>query len=321
MLLLIVISLGEAIGQQCYGVAFEGGGAKGAYEAGVLSILTNPANNINVQYNIITGISIGALTTMIIGNYSVGQEQQMSQQLTNMWFSIQNNSDLFVEWPGGLIEGILFKSSIYNNARSIKFFRSYFGTPQRNVRVGATNLDTGLLQYFDQSIGASFFDGAISSASIPVAFPPHIMEGHAFADGGCVTNLDIPSAVEYCLNITGNQRQITIDIITDEFYSNLANETSFKTRDVLERVYSIQKYDNNAWYLYNTMQAYENVNYRYIAIPSKQLNGSLNFDSSAIRSNYNIGVQDALNLLKSTKNDRATFISQELKRTSLVIYP
>ena len=318
---LLLIIAQEALAQQCYGAVFEGGGAKGAYEAGALSVLTDPTNNIFVQYDIITGISIGALNTMVIGSFPVGQELQMSQKLNEFWFGIQNNSDLFVEWRGGIIEGVLFQKSIYNNARGIEYFRGYFKPPQRNVVVGATNLDTGLFQNFNQSIGSAFFDATISSASIPAAFPPHIMEGYAFADGGCILNLDIPSAIEYCLSKTSNQRLITLDILTDSYYQGLPTETSFKTRDVLERIYEIIKYDSSVWYLYNSMASFPSVNFRYLIYPSKPLHGSLDFNSTSIRDNYNTGVSDTLNAIKPSSQTPRNSIKRSLQDSMKTVFP
>lgn len=317
----LLIIVAETFAQQCYGVAFEGGGAKGAYEAGALSVLTDPSNNIFVQYDIMTGISIGALNTMVIGSFPVGQELQSSQKLNEFWFGIQNNSDLFVEWRGGIIEGVLFQKSIYNNARAIEYFRGYFKAPQRNVVVGATNLDTGLFQNFDQSLGNAFFDAAVSSASIPGAFPPHVMEGYAFADGGCILNLDIPSAIEYCLNKTGNQRLITIDILTDSYYQPLPSETSFKTTSVLERIYEIIKYDSSVWYLYNSFASFPSVNFRYFIYPSKPLHGSLDFNNTSIRDNYSLGVNDTLNAIKLNSECPREAIKRSLQKSIQVIHP
>lgn len=305
---------------QCLGAAFEGGGARGSYEAGVLSVITDPSKNVGVKYNVMTGISIGALTLNSIGGFPIGQEQEMSQFLNEMWFNITDNSDIFNEWRGGLIDGLLFQRGLYNNAKGTEYFHKYSTIPKRNVTVGAANLDFGTFQNFDDSLSSAFFDACVSSGSMPFFFPPHDFVGYTWMDGGTILNLDIPSAVERCLTVT-DESQITIDVLFDSQPNILSNATSFKTIKVIERMNEIRKYDNSIWYLYNSMKAYPKVFFRHLFTPSQTLNTVLNFTKAAIHANYEIGIQDANNVISDPSHSPRSIVQTHYSKFKQVVFP
>jgi predicted acylesterase/phospholipase RssA len=318
--ILILSILRNFASGQCLGLVIEGGGAKGSYEAGVLSVITDPSKGINVKYNIMTGISIGALTLNSIGGFPQGQELEMSQFLNQMWFNITDNSDLFTEWKGGLIEGLLFQQGLYNNDNGIEFYRRFSKSPLRNVTVGSTNLDYGLFENFNESVGLAFLDASISSASIPFFFPPHKFVGFTWADGGCILNLDIPLAVERCLTVT-DESSITIDILMDNFHTSLSNSTSFKTPQVFERAYQISQYDKSIWYLYNSMLAYPKVIFRYLFAPSQPLSSTLNFTKAAILENFNVGVKDAEDVISESGHQPQEMMKNWFSSLSKIEFP
>ena len=318
-MILLVSLIFPIVSSQCLGLVLEGGGCRGAYEAGVISVLTNASNNIPSAYNIISGISIGALSTSVMCSYPYGQELQMSQRLNEVWFNITKPSDLFVEWKGGYIDGLLFHAGLLDNSPAVKYFRSYFNPPQRNVSVGTTNLDLGLFFTFNESINLAFFDAAISSASIPFAFTPHHFDGYSWADGGCINNLDMTSAVERCLMIT-DENKIEIDVVFDLYHENLPNATSFKTIKVIERAFEILRADSGIRNFYGSLVAYPSIKIRNLFTPSVPLFKSLNFTSSNIRYNFDVGVKDALEVI-SKKQDYEKIVKEAYNKRKLIVFP
>ena len=89
-----------------------------------------------------------------------------------------------------------------NNGPLFEFLREQISSfPEgykRRVTIAAVNVETGEYTTFDQT-NTAFFDlphAAVSSASIPFAFPPHVWEGRGiFMDGGTVWNVNVDSAV------------------------------------------------------------------------------------------------------------------------------
>lgn len=323
--LFAVLSLVSAqTGPTCRSLSLEGGGSHGAYEAGVLSALVNLTNPSDLTWNAISGISVGAINVGGLIQFPVGQETQAANYLVALWKSLNASTDIYEEWPGGLVAGLLFHSGVYSTEPLSKLLRTDLTKPpQRNFTVGSTNLDTGLFATFNESVGAADIDAILCSAAPPLAFPPHQFEGYTWADGACVMNLDVPMGIERCLEITQEQNIIT-DIIFDTPYAGLANETSFKTRDVLERVYHIWSYDNAVWYVYNVKEAYPKVYFRYVIHPSGPLPGGnipLNFTPAVIDYEIQLGINDTINYLKSQKSGRA--VIQELYEASKskITYP
>ena len=57
-------------------------------------------------------------------------------------------------------------------------------------------------------------DAAVSSAAIPLVFPPHVWEGKGiFMDGGTVRNINIDAAIEQCVDAGFSESQIILDIL------------------------------------------------------------------------------------------------------------
>lgn len=58
-----------------------------------------------------------------------------------------------------------------------------------------------------------FPQAAISSGSIPGAFPPQHFMGYYLYDGGTVWNANVDSAVRQCMEIVDDYSKISLDIL------------------------------------------------------------------------------------------------------------
>jgi hypothetical protein len=126
--------------------------------------------------------------------------------------------------------------------------------------------------------------------------------GTHFADGGCIKNLDIYSAVEKCLAAGAAEEDITIDAIMchDRSIENKPG-TDWKSYGVFWRQQQIQKYDKDMRYIYSAMQDYPNVNFRYLIKPTKKMPGGkipLDFDHPAVTVVLSDGYSDAEAVVK-----------------------
>jgi len=76
-------SLAAAAKDQCYALALSGGGSKGAYEAGVLHGMYHSAQDKSkYQYDVVTGVSAGAINTGAISLFAPGDEENMLEYLS-----------------------------------------------------------------------------------------------------------------------------------------------------------------------------------------------------------------------------------------------
>lgn len=70
---------------KCRGLALRGGGTKGAYEVGALKAFTEKMDPIEYAYDVISGVSIGAVNAAYISTYNRGYEKMAVDWLNEMW--------------------------------------------------------------------------------------------------------------------------------------------------------------------------------------------------------------------------------------------
>ena len=207
-------------------LVLQGGGALGAYQAGVYEGL----HQAGIRPNWLAGISIGALNAAIIAG---SPEAERVARLREFWETICAAS---VEWPAGegLADAMPFAfdlRSLHNAMAAMRalfqgqpgFFKPRFpppfwspfsgeaaasfydtsplaGTLERlvdfdrlnsgevRVSVGAVNVRTGNLTYFDTAerrLGPKHF---MASGALPPGFPAVDIDGEHYWDGGMVSN-------------------------------------------------------------------------------------------------------------------------------------
>ncbi|MGV7216964.1 DUF3734 domain-containing protein [Bradyrhizobium sp. UFLA05-112] len=207
-------------------LVLQGGGALGAYQAGVYEGL----HEAGIRPNWLAGISIGALNAAIIAG---SPEDQRVERLREFWETI---CAWPVGWPAGegLADALPFAfdmRSLHNAMAAMRalfqgqpgFFKPRFPSPfwspfsgdaatsfydtaplQRTleklvdfdrlnagevrVSVGAVNVRTGNLTYFDtteRKLGPKHF---MASGALPPGFPAVEIEGEHYWDGGVVWN-------------------------------------------------------------------------------------------------------------------------------------
>src|SRR5262245_60283628 len=207
-------------------LVLQGGGALGAYQAGVYEGL----HEAGIRPNWVAGISIGALNAAIIAG---SPEFQRVDRLREFWETICANP---VEWPvnEGLTEGLPFTMdlrSVHNIAAATRallmgqtgFFKPRFPPPflslfsgdsatsfydtsplrdtleqlvdfellnsgDTRVSVGAVNVRQGNLVYFDTAQRRLRAEHFMASGALPPGFPAVEIDGEYYWDGGMVSN-------------------------------------------------------------------------------------------------------------------------------------
>lgn len=123
-----------------------------------------------------------------------------------------------------------------------------------------------------------------SSASIPFVFPHQVWsEDLVCMDGGTVWNTNLASAVQRCHEIVDDDSQITMDIIIcgDYQFSTWSDQNN-AYNDYL-RYEDIKSSYQDMGDVFDLMQAFPKVNYRYYIQPSEPLPtglGIINFDNN-----------------------------------------
>ncbi len=194
-----------------------GGGARGAAEAGMIAVLYEHYSHTSSPITIVSGTSVGALNaaalTHAVGN---GAGADAGDFLVNLWLGIREE-DIFRRGRLGKL------STVYRLVRGRALYDSapLADLVQRTLSTAAISASPLSLHVHATELGKRrqvtatnhspyLLDAIVASASIPGAFPPRIIGGVPFVDGGVVANTPLQSAID------DGAEMITILYLDDE---------------------------------------------------------------------------------------------------------
>jgi len=68
-----------------------GGGSKGAYEAGAVHSIVNTLPAPDNQYDVVSGVSVGAINSASFALFAKGDELQLGDFILNLWKNMKND--------------------------------------------------------------------------------------------------------------------------------------------------------------------------------------------------------------------------------------
>ncbi|WP_326909207.1 patatin-like phospholipase family protein [Sedimentibacter sp. MB31-C6] len=220
------------------GIVLEGGGAKGAYQIGVLKSL----KELNIKYDFVVGTSIGAVNGIA---YVLGEYEKFSEMWSNLNFSIENHNKSKHSQPLNLkkilnniddfeskylhSEGInpepiidLYKKNINENAvRSsniIYGLTTYNLTDKKTMNLFINDIPEGFLHEF-----------VFASCNLPI-FTPKSINGKYYLDGSINSRLPIDMVAKRGCNII-----ITVRLRPEEYEFSKYNDV--KIIDIAPEVF------------------------------------------------------------------------------------
>jgi NTE family protein len=163
-------------------LVLSGGGAKGAYQAGVFKALTERGH----RYDLYCGISAGALNASYIAQFPSSVEDAAAIRLVRLWEEIDNPVVYKKRGLFGLMG--VFASSFYKTAPLHKFVRSKvmvrrLKRTDKLLRVSAVDAHTGTTEVFTDK-DDDIVEGVLASAAFPGAFEPIHVREKLMIDGG-----------------------------------------------------------------------------------------------------------------------------------------
>jgi len=219
---------------ECIALLLQGGGALGAYQAGVYQALAEA----DLHPDWVAGISIGAINSAIIAGNA---PDERVAQLRGFWESITGNP-LF-DWaaatehfaPKGDIARSLFNqlsaasamlagapgffaprlpvpwlnppgsldATSFYDTRALKATLERFvdfdriNSGEMRFSVGAVSVRSGNFVYFDNTTREIRPEHVMASGSLPPGFPAVEIEGECYWDGGLISNTPLQWVVEY----------------------------------------------------------------------------------------------------------------------------
>jgi len=192
-------------------LVLQGGGALGAYQAGVYQALHEAC----IEPDWVIGTSIGAINgALIAGNTA----QDRLDRLREFWKRVEHDSPyasaaivaygiraFFVPRVaafGGVHAQVgLDRASYYSTAPLRETLSELVSLECLNAKrtrltVGAVNVRTGAMRYFDSRDRPLGIDHVMASGALPPAFPAVRIDGEAYWDGGVYSNTPIEAVLD-----------------------------------------------------------------------------------------------------------------------------
>jgi NTE family protein len=201
---------------KCRILALRGGGIHGSFEVGVIKAFVNKLDPIDVQYDFISGVSVGAINAAFMALHSKGEEKAGIKELEE--FYVNNKpQDYWNFWPYYVYEPLFTKNSVVDNSRFDDIMSWTFGDRpfKRGISMQSVDLRTGQVVIFDETTPMSVRNLAIkSSTAIPIVFPPVEIDDLVLVDGGAFQNINIGDPIERCREELGfEDHDIIVDIV------------------------------------------------------------------------------------------------------------
>jgi len=326
---LILLHQADA-GEKCRALVLQGGGDKGAYQAGVLyGLVTYTDKPEEFQYDVLTGISVGAVNAISLAQFPKGEEKEAVQYLKDIWANT-TRKDIYKSWPGGIIEGLFFKPSLFNSHPERFYIEKYLKTfpDKRQVTVVATDMNTGKKVSFNENTMNGSLEDAINTAmyssAVPFVFEPQPYLNNTLIDGGWSgEGLDVEDAVARCREIVEDDKDIILDIIFANNISNIrVKRQNYTSLQILARYSQILSYTAGVRAYEYAIENYPDVNFRYVMIASQKLPNQdipLDFNPKNIEFMLNLGIQDAKEALEQGPELGKKRIEQDIKRLNIQI--
>jgi NTE family protein len=74
----------------CRILSMSGGGSKGAYEAGALHSIFNTLEAPDGEYDVVSGVSVGAINSASMALFAKGEEKALGDYLLGLWMNLTN---------------------------------------------------------------------------------------------------------------------------------------------------------------------------------------------------------------------------------------
>lgn len=205
-------------------LVLQGGGALGAYQAGVYAAL----HDAGIEPDWVIGTSIGAINAaLIVGN----PRESRLERLRDFWHTVAHKGiaalwpampglptfwptwhavthglpGFFAPQPGAWLNPLLpldparagyYHTGALRDTLAGLTDPALLGRATPRLTVGAVSVTTGAMRYFDSRDQAIALDHVLASGALPPAFPPVAVDGDLYWDGGIYSNTPVEAVFD-----------------------------------------------------------------------------------------------------------------------------
>lgn len=281
-------------------LVLSGGGRNGSYQVGALKHLLGERG---VQYDVICGVSVGAINGAHMAQFPKGEEGAALASLEELWGAISDRR-VFRHWYrlgklGDALGVILGKPSVYDTSPLWRFIDAHIDRDRivasgHKLCVGAVEVGSWEYRTFTEA-DLSIVDAVKASSAFPIFFRPVEIDGGQWVDGGVRNITPLAEAIH-----AGATR---VDVLMCSLDSVEYDAPKMRLRHlmggVLDTLLSeIDRNDVKISGIYNDLAAHDpDCGKRVVDIrimrPKQGLGPSLEFSPARIRMNMNRGYADA----------------------------
>ena len=217
----------------CYALVLEGGGDKGAYQAGAISEILKSHGDESVQYDVVAGVGVGAINGAHLAGFEKGEEDKAADSLISLWRGL-TQEQVYKSWRwGGIVRGLLFETGMYDSSPLKTYLNGHIKPAKRQFYYGLVNTNTGkYVTKNHESDFSSYVLGILGSASFPGIFPTiEGLDGDAqYYDGAVARSINVADAINNCKKLVGgDETKVTVDVIMNSGGTfNVKDASSFK---------------------------------------------------------------------------------------------
>jgi NTE family protein len=273
-------------------LVLSGGGALGAYQVGALEYLLGEKET---HYDIITGISVGALNGSFVSMYLPGEEKQAITDLGKVWDTVNKDRIYKKNYRMGekvsMALSAVSARSLYDSSPLVQLVKASLdknkiATSGKKLAVGAVSLDTGEARYWDEA-STDIVEAVCASSAYPMFFTPVTIENQLWTDGG-IRNF-IP--MEKAISMGARQLDVIITSPLDRTYKYKNKNTISSLLNMISIL--LDEVSDTDYILGSLFAEYDKIPVKLLC-PEVHLNGNgLNFSQENVILNRKIGYEDA----------------------------
>lgn len=183
-------------------LVLSGGGAKGAFQVGAVQHLLG---ELRREYDIYTGISVGALNSAFLAMYRSGMEEDAAAELAAVWSTVNDARIYRPRYPvlgktfsaafSALSSPALYDSKPLQDLVHHLLVPGKVQASGKILRVGAVSINTGEKRYWGED-SPDIAEAVIASSAFPGFFIPGYIDGDVWTDGGVRDVAPIQQAIE-----------------------------------------------------------------------------------------------------------------------------